>query len=227
MEALQVRFIILLFEFFGFWIFNNLSPSCIGYYGKYSPGCYIFETSIMLVTMPYQDTTVLCWCNLTDIAYFTWISHLSREAGSFNNRGLKYLYGAWVWTWDDIEDVIAARLVMAIVPRSTWVEVYCAELLHGSILKWGNPNFCGCFDESTDENRLLLAHRGGTLTSEMKPSKSNKIQIKSKSIQCKDGNYCVVLEVFSMCNIPPLWWNGNLAKYVFITSVKNSKLFHH
>ena len=33
---------------------------------------------------------------------------------------------------------------------------------------------------STDENRLLFAHRGGMLTSEMKPSKSNKIQINPK-----------------------------------------------
>ena len=29
----------------------------------------------------------------------------------------------------------------------------------------------------TDENRLLFARRGGMLTSEMKPSKSDKIQI--------------------------------------------------
>ena len=59
-------------------------------------------------------------------------------------------------------------------------------------------------DMIKDENWLLFAHRGGMLRSEMKPSKLNKILIKSKSIQCKDGNHHVVLEVFSMCNIPPL-----------------------
>ena len=73
-----------------------------------------------------------------------------------------------------------------------------------------------CCLVATDENRLLFAHRGGILTSEMKPSISNKILIKSKSIQCKDGNYCVVLEVFSMCNIPPTMIKGNLAAYVNI-----------
>ena len=61
--------------------------------------------------------------------------YLSGEAGGINNRGLKYIDGARVRTRDDVEDVVAAGLVVAVVAGSTRVKVDRAKSFHRAVLK--------------------------------------------------------------------------------------------
>ena len=96
------------------------------------------------------------------------VIYLPSETRCGHDGGLEYLNGARVRTRDNVEDVVATWLVVAVVAWRAWVEVYCAKWFHGAILKIrksmprgihkitsGKCPYCTCGDPSA---QIWLGH---------------------------------------------------------------------